>query len=291
VYDQRRGTDFSVTRPYVASYSAAQVVAAPVDNVTTLRQFFMADYNKNLIGATATVNPMELVTLGLRADYYKVDYKGPDCGGANDQTLLTTPPAVPPNFPAQAFPSECLGRTQADGQSYTIDGSWTPADGWNVFAFYTYQQYGTDQASRSWGGANIPQNANRDWSAKLDYNDNTFGLGLNFKPADKKYDLGVQYVYSDGKGAYDVSAATAFTPVSPVPDTKTRLSSIQLYAKYQYSKNLLFRFNYWYQTLKTNDWAFDNATATSSNNVLLTGQDSPSYNANVFGFSVAYTGW
>jgi predicted porin len=287
VYDQRRGSDFSVTRPYVASYTSGTVAANPVDNVTTLRQFFVADYNKSTVGATATITPMELVTLGVRADYYQVDYKGPDCGGPLDQVT----PGVP-------FPAECLGRTKADGGSFTLDGSWMPADGWNLFAFYTYQQYGTDQASRSWGGANAPQNANRDWNVKLDYDDNTFGLGLNFKPVDKKYDVGVLYVFSDGTGSYSpsvssVSATAALglpAPV-PVPDTKTRLNSIQLYAKYQYSKNLLFRFNYWYQDLKTNDWAYDNATMTSSNNVLLTGHQSPRYSANVFGLSVAYTGW
>jgi MtrB/PioB family decaheme-associated outer membrane protein len=287
VYDQRRGSDFSVTRPYVASYTAGTVAANPVDNVTTLRQFFMADYNKSTVGATATITPMEQVTLGVRADYYQVDYKGPDCGGPNDQVT----PAVP-------FPAECLGRTKADGGSFTLDGSWMPVDGWNLFAFYTYQQYGTDQASRSWGGANPPQNANRDWAVKLDYDDNTFGLGLNFKPLDKKYDVGVLYVFSDGTGSYSpsvssVSATAALGLPAPVlvPDTRTRMNSIQLYAKYQYSKNLLFRFNYWFQDLNTNDWAYDNATMTSSNNVLLTGQQSPKYSANVFGFSVAYTGW
>jgi MtrB/PioB family decaheme-associated outer membrane protein len=279
-YDQRRGSDFSVTRPYLASYTPGTVAATPVDNVTTLRQFFVADYNRNLIAAMATITPVERVTLGLRADWYQVDYKGPDCGGSNDQTT-----------PGILFPAECLGRTKANGQSYTIDGSWTPADAWNVFAFYTYQQYGTDQASRSWGGANLPQNDARDWSAKLDYSDNTFGLGVNFRPVDKKYDVGAQYVFSDGSGSYDLSAASGLAAPLPVPDTKTKLNSLQLYAKYQYSKNLLFRFNYWYQTLRTNDWAFDNSTQTSTNNVLLTGHQSPSYNANVFGFSIAYTNW
>ncbi|MCC6195628.1 MAG: MtrB/PioB family decaheme-associated outer membrane protein [Burkholderiales bacterium] len=292
VYDQRRGSDFSVTRPYAASYTPGTVAASPVDNVTTLRQFFMADYNKNLIGATATINPLEQVSLGLRADYYEVDYKGPDCGGPNDQ--VNTLPAYP-NVP---FPADCLGRTKADGGSFTLDGTWMPAEGWNLFAFYTYQQYKTDQASRSWGGANAPQNANRDWAVGLDYSDNTFGLGLNFKPADKKYDVGMLYIFSDGKGVYSPSVASVSAtpalglpaPVS-VPDTTTRQNSLQLFAKYQYSKNLLFRFNYWYQNLKTNDWAYDNAAATSSNNVLLTGHQSPRYDANVFGFSVAYTGW
>ena len=123
VYDRRRGSDYSTSRPYAASYTQAEVEGNPVDNLTTLRHFFVSDYDKNAIRATANVEPMERVSVSFRADWYKMDYKGPDCGGSNDQVLL----------PDYTFPSECLGRDEAVGQSYTIDGSWTPVDGWNAF--------------------------------------------------------------------------------------------------------------------------------------------------------------
>jgi len=105
-------------------------------------------------------------------------------------------------------------------------------------------------------------------------------------------------VLSDGAGTYHLAAAP-FVPVSAglntalssVPDTQTKMNSLQLYAKYQFSENILFRFNYWYQTLRTNDWAFDNATPTSSSGVLFTGHQSPRYDAHVFGISVAFTNW
>jgi hypothetical protein len=67
--------------------------------------------------------------------------------------------------------------------------------------------------------------------------------------------------------------------------------SLQLFGRWQYSRNLLFRANYWYQRYRSTDWAFDNATPWSSNNVLLTGQPNASYTAHVFGISVAYTNW
>jgi hypothetical protein len=53
----------------------------------------------------------------------------------------------------------------------------------------------------------------------------------------------------------------------------------------------VLRANYWFQKLRTNDWAYDNANPTSSTNMLLTGQQSPNYTANVFCISIAYTGW
>ena len=51
------------------------------------------------------------------------------------------------------------------------------------------------------------------------------------------------------------------------------------------------RFNYWYERLRSSDWAFDNATPTSSNNVILTGHQSSHYDNHVFGVSLVYTNW
>ena len=72
---------------------------------------------------------------------------------------------------------------------------------------------------------------------------------------------------------------------------KNKLHSLQLFGRWQYTKNLLFRANYWYQRYRATDWAYDNATPWSSNNVLLAGQPSSSYTAHVFGISVAYMNW
>jgi len=283
-YDQRRGSDFSTTRPYVASYTAGTVAAGPVDNLTTTRQFFMADYDKNLFTAVGNFSPMPRLSLGARLDWYNTKFKGPDCGGPGDQ--------VAPGF---TFPPQCQGRDSMDGSAFTLDGSFMPALGWNTFAFYTYQQYTTDQTGRAWSGGNLAQATDpaRNWAASIKQSDNTFGLGVKYQPPSKQWDAGATYIYSSGKGTYDLGAGPALAPggVTAVPTNEARAESFQLYAKFQASKNLLFRFNYWYQRLRSNDWAYDYATPTSSTNVLLTGHQSPRYSENVFGVSVAYTGW
>jgi hypothetical protein len=247
--------------------------------VPTLRHFFVADYDRDTLRATASFSPTERVSIDLRADWYETQYKGPDCGGPNDQVA-----------PGLVFPAECLGRTKAVGESYTIDGSFVPADGWNAFAFYTYSRLSTDQASRSWGGANLANNVDRNWFADLKYYDHTVGLGMRYQPADRRYDAGVQYILSDGTGETRLATGPGLT-ATPVPDTRTKLHSLQVFRKYQYSKNIAIRANYWYERLRTDDWAFDGATPTSSNNVLLTGHMSPNYGAHVVGVSLSYTGW
>jgi len=284
-FTQRRGSDFSQQRPYEASYTDAQTVGnSTIDNLPTTRQFFVADYDKSLVRANGNFSVSENVSLGARADYYTMKFKGPDCGGPNDQVGA---PYVP-------MPAECQGRQKGEGQTYTLDASATLAYPWSMFAFYTYEEFKTDQTSRSWNtGGGVAQAINTafDWNASIKSSDNTFGLGLNYRPDSKKYDFGAQYVYSDGTGSYTLGGPAVPPTALPVPDTKSKLNSFQLYGKYRYSKNIAIRVNYWYQKLETNDWAFDNATATSSNNVVLTGQQSPNYTNNVIGVTFAYTGF
>ncbi len=282
VFDQRRGSDYDNSRPYEASFTSAVTTAQPIpDNIPTLRHYFVGDYDNNLIRVEGAWSPTEQLSLTARADWYKRDYKGPDCGGGNDQVLA----------PALFFPSQCLGRTEAVGESYTIDGSWVPMDGLNVFLFYTYSRFTTDQASRSWNNTTAQAVSEaQNWQSSLEYLDNTAGAGLRYTPAGKQWDMGAQYIYTDGTGKTSLTPGSALTATS-VPDTSTRLDSLQLYGKYVVNKNVLLRFNYAYEKYRTRDWAFDNATPTSSNNVLLTGHQAPNYTANVFGVSVAYTGW
>jgi hypothetical protein len=279
-YDQRRGSDFSNARPYQASYTSAFIAATPFDNLPTLRQYYVADYNQNLVRALGTFTPMDTVSISLSADWYSRDYKGPDCGGPNDQTN-----------PALVIPSNCLGLQSATGQSYTIDASWTPVEGLSAYAFYTYGTLENEQDSRSWGGANLPSNPARNWSAKLENVDNTVGLGMRYTFPDRKYDVGAQYLYNDGVSKTSVSGPVVPATAAGVPNAGSTLNSFQLFGTWRYSKNVAIRANYWYQRLKTDDWAYDNSAAWSSNNVLLTGQQAPNYNANVFGISIAYTGW
>ena len=283
VFDQRKGSDYNNSRPYIASFTSAVVAAQPIpDNIPTLRHFFVSDYDKDLVRAEAAWSPTESLSLTGRADWYKIDYKGPDCGGSNDQVLA----------PAATFPSECLGRREAKGESYTLDGSWTPADGWTTFAFYTYSRFSTDQASRSWNNT-VPQATStaQNWQAALKYSDNTAGVGVRYTPSTKQWDAGAQYIYSDGTSKTSLTPGSALAAPTPVPDASATLDSFQLFGKYYVNKNVLLRFNYAYERYRTSDWAFDNANPASSNNVVLTGHQSPRYDVNVFGVSVAYTGW
>jgi hypothetical protein len=76
-----------------------------------------------------------------------------------------------------------------------------------------------------------------------------------------------------------------------MPDTWNKLHTLQLFAKWDYSKQVSWRFNYLYENLKSTDWAFDNLTPTSIDQVLLTGQEAPRYSNHVFGVSAVIKSW
>jgi hypothetical protein len=76
-----------------------------------------------------------------------------------------------------------------------------------------------------------------------------------------------------------------------LPASTYNLQSLQLFGKYQFSKNIVFRANWWYQKLDAKDYVYDNVNAWSSDRTVFAGQTTPNYSTNVFGLSVAYTGF
>ena len=298
VYDQRRGADFSTNAPYVASVTPPTLVANNFDELPTTRYFFVADYNQSQIKGILSVTPEAPASAQLTVNWWERKYQGPDCGGPNDQLLLNqTPPLI--------FPSQCQGLLKSTGQAYTLDGQYAAPGGWNLYAFYSWSQLNQNQAGRNFSGVTqgsptIGQSVdpNRNWSAGPKSTDNAVGIGANWKPDGKPYDGGIQYLYNQGVTAISTSAGPALvaalpagTVFAPIPNAKSTLNSLQIFGKWQYNKNILLRANYWYQHYRSNNWAFDNATPVSTNNVLLTGQSAPNYTANVIGISIAYTNW
>jgi hypothetical protein len=288
-YDQRRGSDFSTNRPLAAVITPPTLAASVFDNNPTLRQFFVADYNQNKVRAQAAITPDSPLSAQVMGDWWRRDYKGPDCGGPGDQLLINLTPSI-------VFPSQCLGLQDSQGQSYTGDVQYRAPQDMLLYAFVTWSRYNTSQLGRNFTGTALAQAADpsRNWSVDSRTTDTAIGAGLTWKPEGKPYDAGIQYLYNEGVTSISPLSGPGLTGAAtstPIPDVKNTLQSLQLYGKWQYGKNVLFRANYWYQHYRSRDWAYDNAVPWSSNNVLLTGQPAPSYHANVFGVSVAYTGW
>ncbi len=291
IWARQRGADYTMNASYAAAVTPAQLAAVPFLQLPTLRYFNDANYTQDQLKGTLSYTPSAELAVQLQADWWSRDYQGPNCGGPNDQLLLgATPPVV--------LPAQCQGLTNASGQNLTLDGQYNLFDEWRFNAFYTWSRLTQDQAGRAFasvanGTANVAFAADptRNWSVDSRNTDHTLGLGLKWTPWGKPYDAGIQYLYNQGRTAIDTFAGSALAAPGALPDVNARLNSLQLYGKWQFTKQLALLANYWYQQLSTDNWSYDNAGMAASNNVLLSGQASPNYRANVIAVALTYTGW
>ncbi|MDR2710487.1 MAG: MtrB/PioB family decaheme-associated outer membrane protein [Burkholderiales bacterium] len=278
-YQQRRGSGFDPNAPYYAGYTDATTAAGFYDNLPTLRQFFIADYNQNKLKGMLFLTPADALSFSLTGDWYQRDYKGPGCGDDADQILQ----------PGNVMDSRCAGRQKGLGQSYTIDGQWTPVDGLSAYAFYTWSQFKTDQNGRSNTNSATAADPTRNWSVTQDNRSNTFGVGARFVPVERNFDLGLQYVWDNSRSPVDIWSGTGNAAPTTVPTAKYRMDYLQLYGSYQVNTNIKLRFNTAYAHVRGKDWKYDDVTASSSNNVILPQQVTANYNEYLIGVSIAYT--
>lgn len=278
-HNRRTGSRYDQNAFFEASYDPSFVLTRRFDNHPSMRQFIYADHTQNRLRASGSWTVSETVSLQLAGERFDRRYGGSDCGDASN-------PSVAAALGASVLPETCLGRTRLHGDTYTVDLQWQPEPEITAFGFYTYSRYGTDQRARSWSSFTDAANEARDFTVRSEYRDDVLGAGLKWQ-AHERLELGGQYAYSDGRGRHDVAAGAVLGATAPVPENTDRLHTFQLFAKWRYSKTLTWRLNYWYEQLSATDWAYDNATPVTVNNVLLTGQQTPRYRNHVLGVSVA----
>lgn len=278
-HTRRTGTRYDKNQFFEESYHPTHLATTRrFDNHPSTRQYLFADYGLDKLRATGNWVLSETLTLQAAADRSEQRFKGPDCSDKSNPNVAFALGATP-------LPDTCLGRTRLDGASYTLDLQWQPDPDFTAFGFYTYATYGTDQHSRSWNTPTLATDVRRDWVVRSEYRDDVLGAGLKWQPH-QAWEIGSQYAYSDGLGRHEIAAGASLTAL-PVPETTNRLHTFQLFAKWRYSKAVTWRFNYWYEELQSADWAFDNLTPVSSQQVLLTGQQAPRYRNHILGVSVA----
>ncbi|MDA8256208.1 MAG: MtrB/PioB family decaheme-associated outer membrane protein [Betaproteobacteria bacterium] len=290
IYTQRRGSEYDRNVEFRNSYWDPTFLAArPLNEHPSLRPFMYSDYNEDRVRASGNWTASETVSLQTAVDTYRQKSKGPNCNSIADASAITANGI--PAATAATLPDSCLGRTLADGANVNLDVQWQPEENLTTFAFASYGMTGTRQAGRSWTrSTTTASNQTRDWFVDLENRDNTVGFGLKWQPKER-WDLGGTYVLNKGVGKASVSTGTGIPAQTSMPDSWNQLHSLQLFAKWDYSKELSWRFNYLYENLRSADWAYDNVAPTATTQVLLTGQTAPRYSNHVFGVSAVVKSW
>ncbi len=120
-------------------------------------------------------------------------------------------------------------------RNYSIDAAYSFTDQWQATAWYTWNETKADQttcvSASSSGVCGVPT-----WGATLKNASNNFGVGLRGKPA-AKLQIGADLSYSDIKDEYQQQALIG-APIESLPEVTTRLTRLNLFAKYAIAEEL-----------------------------------------------------
>jgi MtrB/PioB family decaheme-associated outer membrane protein len=288
IYTQRRGSDYDKNVYFRNTYTDPVFQAGATGRLTnnpSMRSFLYADYNEDRLRASGNWTLSETVSLQGVVDGYQQKMRGPDCGQFSDALQQ------PGIGAGSSLSGTCLGRESAEGGSLSLDLQYQPEENLTTFAFANFSQTGVKEIGRVWArGTSTGGLETNNWYGDMTYRDHTVGFGLKWQPQEK-WDLGGTYVLNQGVGMSGITTNTGLAAAQPVPDSWNKLHTLQVFAKWDYSKQLSWRFNYLYENLKSYDWAISNVGAMSNTSVLFTGQQAPRYSNHVFGVSAVIKSW
>ncbi|MDH5511534.1 MAG: MtrB/PioB family outer membrane beta-barrel protein, partial [Nitrospinota bacterium] len=161
-----------------------------------------------------------------------------------------------------------MGLTNSKGSSITADVTARPVDHLALFAFYTADSMTAEQASRYYrgGGSKGPMSVDpqNDWTATHEDTTPTIGLGAMMTLMDDKLDIGAYYAVSDSSTAITFTTGGGINNVMEMPDLKTKLTSVDVTAKYRFTEALTFGLGFAMETYETVNWSLNDVDPASA---------------------------
>jgi len=214
-----------------------------------MRKFYLADRKRDTVGGRVDVTAKEGVTFGVNADYAKDDY--------SDTTI---------------------GLTQARTYSVGADFSAALSDQTQLYGFFQTEQIKSDQA-----GSQVF--ATPDWTGRNEDRSNSLGFGVKQLAMGGKLELSADAVFTRMTNDISVDAGVVSPPF---PSITANVDRFRLKAVYQLQKNLTLVGSYWYERYDSADWHLDGVLPNTISNLLVFGDQPPSYRQNVLQFAVRY---
>lgn len=290
----RRAEDYRANAPFIEGHAMAVVDAdrtacltsgvvppelCPFENHPLVRKYYLASRDRDDVRLQLSVVPHEDVTIGISANYVHEDYDDTEVG-------VTDVMHVSPGF----------------------DLAWTPIERLRTHAFYSYQWYKTKQNGWSFVGFDPdgpgPQGGPfsqisdplRRWSSSDTDETHTVGAGFDVSILPNKFDVGVDYLFSQTDGQIDFALGSRLAAGVPYPSNRSRQHNVSVHGDYRFTDNISMRAGYLYADFNRTDWALDGIGPTSlscSANacVIGSGRDAEDYRAHVVSWSLAYTFW
>ena len=232
-----------------------------------LRVFYMANVDREKTGINISFMPLDRLSFSLTTEYWNDDYTESE-----------------------------IGLKHSNQRSAMFDTSYRFSETVSTHVFYNYEESFINLANEN---LETEKGSLDVWEGDILDQIHSFGFGLSVTGLEKKWDAGFDWVYTHSRGDTDLTGYTApvdidgniigaFTPIEeqPLPELKTSLSSLQLWAKYRYSDKIAYKLSYWYEDYNTEDWTVDNLTNDSVSQYLLLGEDRLDYKQHIVGLSV-----
>lgn len=175
---------------------------------------------------------------------------------------------------------------------YASDDYTDSSIGLNDASFFRYGINGTyllsDNASiyvSGYGENHDSEIDNNGWSADSDDAFYTGTIGLKFPKITERVGASIDYTYSKSKGEIDNNTLGDHTSF---PDLETDRHILKLDMDYRFTKEITYRFSYWYERFDSDDWSLKGVDPDTVGSLLSLGNDENDYDAHVFYFGVRY---
>ncbi|WP_221895838.1 MtrB/PioB family outer membrane beta-barrel protein [Bathymodiolus japonicus methanotrophic gill symbiont] len=241
-------------------YLATVSESVRFENDPLIRQYNLADVQRNRVSFALNWLLFNPLSIGFNGHYNQDNY---------DQSEL--------------------GLTFADSFSGTVDLNYAIHEGLNLYRFYTYEYFQNEQDGYT-RFTNIGlenRNPEQFWSVDTRDKINTVGVGVDWSVIRSLLDLQLDYSYSNALTETATEQGSKLNG-EPLPDLKTILHSLNVRANYRFQENWRIQLSYRYEFFVTDDYALDNISPDSIDDVLSLGNTSPDYNAQVVGLSAIY---
>jgi len=242
----------------------------------SLRQFDIADRNKDSFRAIVTVMPVAQFSVNGSAGIGREEYPGTNFGLRNN-----------------------------DNNVYSLGVDFAPIDKISMGVTYGYEKYTALQGSRTanplpaGGSLDDPtqqfNDPRRDWTDDATDNVRTWNASVDLLKVIPKTELRVGYDYSKGESTYVYGLAPNTTIVAPVqlPSVNNTLQRGTVDGRYFISPHLAVGMVYWFDKYDVQDFALGPTAslaspATGTTSLMLLGNYYRPYQANTFWARLSY---
>ena len=244
VHSQRDGSPWVLTT--VTGGAVGSNLIAPIH---------LADRDRDKVRLSVNWTPVDPLTFGFYVDEARDDYSTRD--------------------------GSTIGPMKGKYRNYSLDAAYSFTDQWQATAWYTWNETKADQTTcvgaTSSGVCGVPT-----YSSTISNRSDSFGFGLRGKPT-AALQLGADLSYTDIKDDYEQATLTG-AAIDSVPAITTRLTRLNLFAKYALQKNSGIRLDYVFDRYSTNDWTWSTWMYADGSRL----REDPNQKVNFFGVSYYY---